>query len=85
MQLQLCRAAKKCPQLIQRYGIYCSYIQALNVSGWDTISLDYKFQIVKLFYRASKDSLPRGGDNSNKAGDPFLESPENVSGPKSHL
>ena len=28
--------------------------EALNVSGRDTISLDYKFQIFKLLYRASK-------------------------------
>lgn len=38
--------------------IYTAFSEALNVSGWDTISLDYKFQIFKLLYRASKVSLP---------------------------
>ena len=49
-----CRAAK----IVYNLSKDTAFSETLNVSGWDTISLAYKFQIFKLLYRASKVSLP---------------------------
>ena len=49
-----CRAAK----IVYNLSKDTAFSEALNVSGWDTISLDYKFQLFKFLYRASKVSLP---------------------------
>lgn len=49
-----CRAAK----IVYNLSKDTESNVALDVSGWDTINLEYKFQIVNLFYRASKVSLP---------------------------
>lgn len=48
-----CRAAK----IVYNLSKGTASSEALNVAGWNTISLDYKFKIFKLFHRASKVSL----------------------------
>lgn len=55
-----CRAAK----IVYNLSKDTESNVAPDFSGWDTINLEYKFQIVSLFYRASKVSLPQSLINS---------------------